>query len=466
MINRSLAEIAALCGGHVANVGDSDIIIKGVATDSRSISAGCLFVPIRGERFDGHVFAGDTLKAGAGALLWSKSNGQPPGPAVVVDDTLQALQLLAKNYLLECKAKVIGITGSNGKTTTKDLVFSLLRATYKVHKTQGNFNNHIGLPLTILAMPEDTNIVVLEMGMSGRGEIEMLSMLAEPETAIITNIGESHLLQLGSRLEIARAKLEILAGLKPGGLLVYNGDEPLITKTLQDPATIKPTEFKTATFGLQATNDDYPSGMMFLEGSTVFTSSKEGGTPLQLPLLGEHNVVNCLAALTVARHYGVSEEAIREGLQHVELTGMRIEIVNGISGITILNDAYNASPTSMKAAISVMEKLKGYRRKFLILGDMLELGELEQDYHKEIGKFLTVDKVDQLFTYGPLAGFIAEAAAENLDTNNIHAYTDKIELIDKLKSMLHPKDAVLVKASRGMKLEEVVDAVKDFNLQQ
>ncbi|WP_229753442.1 UDP-N-acetylmuramoyl-tripeptide--D-alanyl-D-alanine ligase [Paenibacillus segetis] len=465
-MKRSLTEIAVMCGGHVVNVGDSDISIQGVATDSRNISAGCLFVPIKGERFDGHVFAADTLAAGAGATLWANRDEVPPGPAILVEDTLIALQLLAKNYLLESGAKVIGITGSNGKTTTKDLVFSLLSTTYRVHKTQGNFNNHIGLPLTILAMPEYTEIVVLEMGMSGRGEIEMLSRLAEPESVIVTNIGESHLLQLGSRLEIARAKLEILAGLRSGGLFIYNGDEPLITEVLQDPATIKPAEFSTATFGLQPSNDDYPTGIMFIEDGTVFTSSKGGDTPFKLSLLGEHNVVNCLAAITVAIHYGVSAHAIREGLQNVVLTGMRIEMVTGVSGITVLNDAYNASPTSMKAAISVLEKMKGFRRKIAILGDMLELGELEADYHREVGKFLANNKVDQVFTYGHLAEYIAEGAAESLDASSIHAYTDKIELIEKLRSILHPKDAVLVKGSRGMKLEEVVEAIKDFNLQQ
>jgi UDP-N-acetylmuramoyl-tripeptide--D-alanyl-D-alanine ligase len=377
---------------------------------------------------------------------------------------LQALQLLAQNYLMQCQAKVVGITGSNGKTTTKDILFSLLTTKYKVHKTQGNYNNHIGLPLTILSMPADTEIVVLEMGMSGRGEIELLSKLAQPESVIVTNIGEAHLLQLGSRLEIARAKLEILSGLKDGGLFVYHGDEPLITEVLAEPTTSKPDGLQTATFGLGHDNDEYASGMMNVDNSIMFVSNKGGDTPYRLPLLGEHNVVNCLGALIVARHYGISEEEIAAGLSAVVLTGMRIEIVTGVNGITILNDAYNASPLSMKAAISVIEQLKGYRRKFVILGDMLELGELEEEYHREVGRYLG-DKVDQLFTLGSLARFIAEGASEKLEPNNIHAYTDKMELIDMLKSVLQTKDAVLVKGSRGMKLEEVVDAIKQFNNQ-
>lgn len=455
-----------MCGGHVADAGDSDITIEGVVTDSRKIKPGCLFIPLAGERFDGHDFAGDCLAAGAGAVLWAESKGSPPGPAVIVDDTLEAMQRLAKSYLAACGTKVIGITGSNGKTTTKDLVFSLLATTFRVHKTQGNFNNHIGLPLTILAMPEETDMAVLEMGMSGRHEIELLSKLAEPETAIVTNIGEAHLLQLGSRLEIARAKLEILSGMKPGSLFVYNGDEPLIAQVLAEPSTQKPEDLKLFTFGLGGSNDDSPSGVMYMEEETVFTSRAGGNASLKLPLLGEHNVVNALAALAVARHYGVSEAAIAEGLQRVELTGMRIETVVGASGITILNDAYNSSPIAVKAAIGVLEKKRGYRKKIAVLGDMLELGPAEDEFHREVGGFLTSEKVDLLFTYGRLAEKIAEGAAENLEPGTIFAYHDKSELIAKLISMLHPKDVLLVKASRGMKLEEVVDAVKNSNLER
>ncbi|MDN4070179.1 UDP-N-acetylmuramoyl-tripeptide--D-alanyl-D-alanine ligase [Paenibacillus sp. FSL R5-0407] len=464
-MKRKLAELAAMCGGHVADAGDSEITIEGVVTDSRKIKPGCLFIPLAGERFDGHDFAGDCLAAGASAVLWSESKGSPPGPAVIVDDTLEAMQRLAKSYLAACGTKVIGITGSNGKTTTKDLVFSLLATTFKVHKTQGNFNNHIGLPLTILAMPEDTDIAVLEMGMSGRHEIELLSKLAEPETAIVTNIGEAHLLQLGSRLEIARAKLEILSGMKQGGLFVYNGDEPLIAQVLAEPSTEKPEGLRMFTFGLDGSNDDSPSGIMYMEEETVFTSRAGGSASLRLPLLGEHNVVNALAALAVARHYGVSEDDIEEGLRRVELTGMRIETIAGASGITILNDAYNSSPIAVKAAIGVLEKKRGYRKKIVVLGDMLELGPSEDEFHREVGRFLTPEKVDLLFTYGRLAEKIAEGAAENLEPGTIFAYHDKSELIEKLISMLHPKDVLLVKASRGMKLEEVVDAVKNSNLE-
>ncbi|RUT36382.1 UDP-N-acetylmuramoyl-tripeptide--D-alanyl-D-alanine ligase [Paenibacillus zeisoli] len=467
MIKRNLVQIAEMCGGKLVHAEHAEVVAAGVITDSRKITPGCLFVPLVGEQFDGHSFAAEAIEQSAAAILWQKDHGTPPeGPVILVEDTLQALQHLSKAYLTETKARVIGITGSNGKTTTKDIVASLLATTYKVHKTNGNFNNHIGLPLTILSMPEDSEIAILEMGMSARYEIEFLSKLAEPETAMITNIGESHLLQLGSREEIARAKVEILAGMKPGGLLVYNGDEPLIPMVLQEPDTRKPDNLKLSTYGVNSTNDDYPTGMMFQSGGTVFTSySGHSDTAYRIPLLGEHNVINALGAITVARHYGVTEANIVEGLEQLELTSMRIEMIEGVSGIAILNDAYNASPTSVKAAIGVLEKMKGYRRKVAVLGDMLELGGLEERYHEEIGQFITPDKVDLLYTYGPLGSKIAQGAASNLPDKHIHAYTDKTELIRALIQELTPKDVVLIKASRGMKLEEVAQAITIDKLQ-
>ncbi|CAM2827956.1 UDP-N-acetylmuramoyl-tripeptide--D-alanyl-D-alanine ligase [Paenibacillus sediminis] len=455
-----------MCSGHLVHASDANKRVEGVVTDSRKITEHCLFVPLTGERFDGHEFAAQSLSSGAAASLWQRDHGAPPEGAVIeVEDTLKALQQLAKSYLSECGTQVVGITGSNGKTTTKDIVTSLLATTFKVHKTQGNFNNHIGLPLTILQLDEDTDIAVLEMGMSARHEIELLSSIANPEVAVITNIGESHLLQLGSREEIARAKMEIASGMKPGGLLVYNGDEPLLAKVLAEPDTKLPEGLKRFTFGLNQHNDIYPTGMMFQSSGVIFTSNVGPEGALSLPILGQHNVVNCLAAIAVARHYGVRDEAIREGLEHIDLTGMRIEIITGKSGVTILNDAYNASPTSVKAAIDVLEKMKGYRHKVAVLGDMLELGSQEEAFHEEIGNYLTPAKVDLLFTYGPLARKYAEGAYKHLPAQNIYVFSDKAELITKLQEVIHPRDVVLVKASRGMKLEEVVYALRDEQLQ-
>ncbi|WP_106768310.1 UDP-N-acetylmuramoyl-tripeptide--D-alanyl-D-alanine ligase [Paenibacillus faecalis] len=464
MIQKTLQSIAAMCCGALIRKQDGEVIIQGVSTDSRTVRHGSLYVPLVGERFDGHQFVVPALEAGAGAFLWQEDHGTPPeGPVVIVKDTLEALQSLASSYLKETGVKVVGITGSNGKTTVKDMVTSLLETKYKVHKTEGNFNNQIGLPLTVLAMPEETDIAVLEMGMSGRHEIELLSSIARPDIAVITNVGEAHMLQLGSREEIARAKLEIISGMKPGGLLIHHGDEPLITQVLAEPETKKPEGLQTFTFGTGEDNDDYPTGMMFHAKGMIFTSDRHPGEGFSLPLLGRHNVVNALAALAVAEHYGLSEEQIREGLAGLRLTSMRIESIETEHGVTVLNDAYNASPKSVKAALDVLGDIKGFSRRIAVLGDMLELGPREQEFHAEIGQYISPDKVDMVFTYGPLSTYTAEAAKSRLPKGQVVAFTDKAALIESITKEVTHKDVVLVKASRGMKLEDVVEALKSLH---
>lgn len=452
-----------MCGGMLSPNQDENKMIHGVGTDSRTIQLDQLFVPIVGEKFDGHQFARQVLDQGAGAVLWQRDHElAPEGPVILVDDTLTALQTLAKAYLQQSKAKVVGITGSNGKTTVKDMVTALLETRYKVHKTKGNFNNHIGLPLTVLAMEEGTEIIVLEMGMSGRHEIELLSRLAHPDIAVITNIGEAHLMQLGSREEIARAKVEIVSGMKPGGLLVYHGDEPLISQVLEEEATVKPEGLRTFTFGTESDNDSYPTGLMFHGKGIVFTSSRYSGEAFSLPLLGQHNVVNALAAMAVADELGVLEDEIREGFQGLKLSGMRIECVETRHGVTVLNDAYNSSPTAVKAAVDVLGNMKGYRHRIAVLGDMLELGPKEAEFHAEIGQYLSPDKVDIVFAYGPLSYHTAEAARNHYPENTVFAFVDKEALIAALLEQITSKDVVLVKASRGMRLEQVVEALKEL----
>ncbi|MGF9698804.1 UDP-N-acetylmuramoyl-tripeptide--D-alanyl-D-alanine ligase [Paenibacillus sp. MABNR03] len=467
-MKRTLAQLAEMCGGTLSDLAAYGAVhVEGVFTDSRKPVEGSLFIPLVGERFDGHEFVQACLEKGAAGALWQKDHGDAPqgGGVIVVDDTLTALQTLASAYLAESKTSVVGITGSNGKTTTKDIVDAILSTTFKVHKTQGNFNNHIGLPLTVLSMEQDTEIVILEMGMSGRREIEALSLIAQPDIAIITNIGESHLLQLGSRLEIARAKAEIAAGMKPGGLLIYNGDEPLIKQVLAEAETKQPEGLERFTFGLQTDNDDYPTGLMNAQNGVVFTTKQSGEQALTLPLLGTHNVVNCLAALAVARHFGVKAEQIASGLSQLKLTGMRIEVLQGVSGLTMLNDAYNASPTSMKAAIDVLDGLKGYHSKVAVLGDMLELGPQEKELHHGIGEYITPAKMDLVLTYGPLSANIAEGAKLHMPAEAVHSFENKEEMTRYLLENLHSRDVVLFKASRGMKLEDVVESLKIAPLQ-
>ena len=453
MIRRTLAEIAAMVEGQIHD-SMKDVVVAGVTNDTRKIMEGNLFVPLQGEKSNGHDHVQQAFEQGASASFWERNQPNPPeGAALIfVDDSLKALQQLAKVYLSELKAKVIGITGSNGKTTTKDMTASILGTKYRVHKTSGNYNNHIGLPLTVLSAPEDTEMLILEMGMSSRGEISLLSRIGQPDAAIITNIGESHLLDLGSREGIADAKMEIVEGLKPNGVFIYNGDEPLLLNRIENVASRK------ISFGRSITNDYYPADIKSGQDEMCFTIEKEGVHSFILPVLGTHNVLNSLAAIAVGREMGVSFDEIAKGLRELKLTNMRMEVSFGAKGEKIINDAYNASPTSMKAAIELVKGMTDATKKILVLGDMLELGPEEAQYHFKMGELIT-DEIDYVLTYGKLSVNLAEGAKGNLGEKRVFHFEDKQELIQKLKELTEPHTLVLVKASRGMRLEEVVRAL-------
>lgn len=457
MIKRTLKQISNMISVKNEMTSFADIEIMGVSIDSRKIEKGNLFIPFKGVNSDGHKFVEDSLKKGAAAALWQSDVPNPPThlPILIVEDCLVALQELAREYRKQLQVKVVGITGSNGKTTTKDMTYSLLSTTYKVQKTEGNYNNHIGLPLTVLGLDDDTEIAVLEMGMSGRGEIEFLTKLASPDAVVITNIGESHLLDLGSREGIAEAKLEILQGLKDGGLAVLHGDEPLLMERIN--------KFKgnihVQTFGRSNTNDFFPSEIIQLDQGNMFKIN-ESSENFELPVLGTHNILNALAAMIIAHYFDVPLNKMNEGLTNVKLTNMRMELVEGSHGEKIINDAYNASPTSMSAAIELVSHLKGYEKIILVLGDMLELGPQEEQYHKQIGEGLNPDKINLLFTFGKLAEHMAEGAYSTIGKHRVFSFTDKDELIEVLQQHVDNHTLVLVKASRGMKLEEVVAALQ------
>lgn len=458
MIQRTLAQIATMISSEVSGA-QHDISIEGVSTDTRSIQAGSLFIPLIGENFDGHSYAEDAFHKGAAAILWQKDHGAAPQgvPHILVEDSLTALQQLAKAYRKELPVRIVGITGSNGKTTTKDLVAAVLGSTFEVHKTKGNLNNHIGLPLTLLLLDETTQFAVVEMGMSGRGEIALLSELAEPEASIITMIGESHMLQLGSREEIARAKAEIVRGMPADSLIIYNGDEPLIEQALGELEL--PTGLKRIRFGHGQDNNRYPTAIRMDADGAYFNINSPSYSELFIPLLGTHNVINALAAIAVGEAFGVSPEGIAAGLRSLQMTSMRIEKLTAASGLTVLNDAYNASPASMRAAIALTEQLSGFGRKFLVLGDMLELGEHEEQFHRGIGAMLSPERVDYVFTFGRLGRFIADEASKSFPQAQVRAYEDKAQLAEELAAIARAEDLVLVKGSRGMRLEQVVQSL-------
>lgn len=455
MITRTIEEIKEMLKiDDKGNFPFDHVKIQGVSIDSRHIQQNNLFIPLKGEKVDGHRFVEDAIKKGAACSLWDKSVPNPPEglPILMVDNTLTALQELARSYRKQLKMKVIGVTGSNGKTTTKDMITSLLSLKYKVQKTEGNFNNHIGLPLTILSLEEDTEFGVIEMGMSQRGEIEFLSNIALPHAVIITNIGESHLRDLGSREQIAEAKLEILSGLQKDGLVVYFGDEPLLNERLKNYTG------NVQTFGRQNHNTIYPTSFHLTnEGSTFTTNIVD--TRFHLPVLGAHNILNALGAMLIAHHFHLPFEKMNEGFANLKLTNMRMEMMEGKRGEKIINDAYNASPTSMKAAIDLVSQLTGFQNKVLVLGDMLELGNREEQFHIDLGKSINPDKIDYVFTYGTLGQKIAEGARSVFPENRVFSYLDKEQLLENIKKRTDKDTIILVKASRGMKLEEVVEGL-------
>ncbi|ERN53237.1 UDP-N-acetylmuramoyl-tripeptide--D-alanyl-D-alanine ligase [Alkalihalophilus marmarensis] len=426
-----------------------------VSTDTRTIVAGALFVPLKGERFNGHDYVDAAIKSGAQAALWEE--GQPV-PAdlpddfqlYVVKDTLFTLQEMASAYRVKINPKVIGITGSNGKTTTKDILASLLSLEGETYKTQGNYNNHIGLPLTILAMPSTCKYLILEMGMSGYGEIERLSEIAKPDLAIVTNIGESHMEQLGSRAGIAKAKMEIKEGLSPAGFLFIDSDEPLLDGWKQ--SSIIRVGFNHADIlveNVAATVDGYRFDME--------------GHHFELSLLGKHNVKNAAYCIAVAHKFGLSTSKIQTGLRQISLTSMRLEKLTGSKGELIVNDAYNASPTSMIAAIDALKAIPSYEKRVVVLGDMFELGTEEEALHKSVAQVIT-PPITHVLTLGDRAKWIYEEASHISSSSTfdeIAHFTTKQELADHLSKLVDQKTVILFKASRGMKLEEVITAYQD-----
>ncbi|WP_432721408.1 UDP-N-acetylmuramoyl-tripeptide--D-alanyl-D-alanine ligase [Staphylococcus shinii] len=425
--------------------------IQGISIDSRDIKSQNLFIPFKGENVDGHKYVAQALKDGAGASFYQK--GMPldervDGPIIWVEDTLTALQQLAKAYLEFVNPQVIAVTGSNGKTTTKDMIESVLKPQFKVKKTQGNYNNEIGMPLTILELELDTEISILEMGMSGFHEIEFLSNLAEPNIAVITNIGESHMQDLGSREGIAKAKSEITVGLQPGGLFIYDGDEPLL-----EPYVNQLTNVDLISIGKNSTNSLVSQMESINNDGIAFTINEE--ERFELPILGEHNMKNATIAIAVGKRLNLSYDTIFNNLSKVQLTGMRMQQYHTSDNSLVINDAYNASPTSMKAAIDTLTVMDG--RKILVLGDVLELGPDSQIMHEQVGKYLDGKAIDTLFTFGTESQYISNVGKQYV--NHVEHFEDKQKLIQTIKTYVQPEDKVLVKGSRGMKLEEVVEVL-------
>lgn len=459
MVSWKLNEIVEAVGGRLLNPPVEEIMVSGIYHDSRMIEEGSLFVPLIAER-DGHDFIQGAIDRGAATAFWSKNQDEAPKdfPLIQVDDTEKALQDFAVWYLNKVDPKVVAITGSNGKTSSKDMTAAVLSRKYATHKTLGNFNNELGVPLTILSMPLNTEVLILEMGMSEPGEIKFLSDLARPDLVAITMIGESHIQAFGSREKLAEEKLSIISGLKTGGFLVYPEEQELISQLVPDDLRIK-------TFGSNYSSqvELYSSDIREEREETFFTVHDKEGHKLaiRLPVPGSYNVQNALLAMTLGRILGVSLEEAKKGLDQLELTKSRLEWLEGKGGIHILNDAYNASPTSMKAVLKYFSQIQTSNGKIAVLGDIRELGSLSRELHQDLAASIRLEDYKAVYLYGSEMKYLYEKL-ENQERKErlYHFEADKKALLEAVKERAEAGDLVLFKSSNGTGLLELVEAMK------
>lgn len=459
MIERCLDQIAKMVDGEISDPKYSHIKIKGVSIDSRTIKKDCLYIPIVGEKFDGRIFIEECQNAGAPAFLIDKNYKIPKSiniPYIKVEDTQKALRDLARAYRQELDIKIIAITGSNGKTTSKNIIHSVLSEKYKVEKTHGNLNNEIGVPLTILDFSEDTDIGVVEMGTDDFGEISVLTNIALPDMAMITNIGDAHLLKLKSREGIAKAKLEILEGLKNDGKFLYNGDDEILKKVLPS-YDIKQ---ETISFGMGENVDFKVVPKEHTNTSTNFSYKDE---IYSVPLLGSHQVYNGALAVLIGKIFDLSFDEINKGLSKSSNNANRNELVER-NGFDILDDAYKSNPQSLKQGLELAGFLDGYSNKIVVLGDMLELGDDELNLHYKSGLDIDPKKINYCLFFGPLSKQMYKASLENFPKERSFYFDNKDDLIDKLKLLITKYSLVFVKGSRGVHMEEVIEAIYDFRV--
>lgn len=447
-------------------IGDKNKECFEFSRDTRTIKEGDTYIGIKGENFDGSLFWEEALKNGANTVIINKIEiddikkeiyKKQNKNIIIVEDTIIALGKMAslKRDLYGDKLKVIGVTGSVGKTSTKDIIANVMSQKYKTLKTEGNHNNYIGLPLTILKL-KDEEIAVIEMGMNHLGEISYLSKIAKPDIAVITNIGTSHIGNLGSRENILKAKLEILDGMNKKRIVV-NNDNDLLHKWQEE----NNDKIEIHTFGIKYDSEAKAGNIQLNENDSEFICKyKNEEININVPVGGEHFVLNALCGLTFGKLFGLSNEEIKNGISSFELTAKRMEIIKLNNNITLINDSYNASYESMKASILSLKNMSG-NRKIAVLGDMFELGSFSEKLHRDVGIEVFNNKIDKLFIIGENAKFIAEEAI-NLGYNKekVVYSTDKEELTKELKKILQNGDVVLIKASNGMKLFEVAEYLK------
>ena len=464
-MNLKIKDILKCTNGKLI-IGDTEKECKNYSKDTRTIKKGDTYIGIKGEKFDGSSFWKDALNNGAETVIinnikldeieeYKKQNKN----IIRVEDTIKAIGEMA-SYKMKIQKekynlKVVGVTGSVGKTSTKDIIANVLSKKYKVLKTEGNNNNHIGLPLTILRL-QDEEIAVIEMGMNHLGEISYLTKIAKPDISVITNIGTSHIGNLGSRENILKAKLEILEGMENKNIVINNDNDLLHNWYLKNKDNIE-----IHTFGIENESEFKAENLKLEENSSEFICKNNNEKlNIKVPVGGQHFILNALCALTVGKLLNLNNEEITDGINSFELTAKRMEINHLKNNITIINDSYNASFESMKASILSLKNMKANRR-IAVLGDMFELGEFSEKLHRKVGTEIYKNNIDKLFLIGENAKFIGnEAEKEGYENKNILYFETREDLAKALIENLKNGDVALIKASNGMKLFEVAEKLK------
>ncbi|MGI6005890.1 MAG: UDP-N-acetylmuramoyl-tripeptide--D-alanyl-D-alanine ligase [Ruminococcus sp.] len=450
MKNLSLRNIASACGGILHASGEvPEQCVKSITTDSRKAEEGCLFVPIVGARADGHDFIEQVMEKGALGTLSEREIKDADYPYIQVKSSLQAVKDIAEFYLKQLDIPVVGITGSVGKTSTKEMIAAVLSQKYRVLKTQGNFNNELGMPLTVFRLREEDEIAVLELGISDFEEMHRLAKVARPDTCVITNIGYCHLENLKSLDGVLKAKTEMFDYMKKDGAVILNGDDGKL-RSIQEVHGKKPVFF-----GVKNSCDIYADHIenLGLKGIACCIHTDIGEFKVQIPAPGEHSVYNALAGAAVGRTYGLSLEEIRRGIESPERVSGRFRIIE-MGNYTVIDDCYNANPVSMKASLKVLQDAEG--RKVAVLGDMGELGEDEVNLHREVGAFAASCDIGLLVCVGDLSRHMADGAKEKNPGLEVIYIKDREELLEVLPNMIQKGDTILIKASHFMQFEKVV----------
>ena len=427
--------------------GNKDDEINFFSQDSRQMTNGGMYIPLKGERFDGHNFIESAFQTGAQAIISEKDVNYEDKIVIKVKDTHQALKDMARYLRNHRPVKVVGVTGSVVKTSTRDMVYSVVKQKYKTLKTEGNYNNEIGLPLTILRY-HDEEVLVLEMGMNHLQEMSRLSMIARPDIACITNVGTAHIGELGSRENILKAKLEIINGMKEGSTLIINQDNDML-QTVELPHLNVVRVGKGKEASIQA------SHIVLEETKSSFEVEYQGKKEIiEVPVQGEHNISNALIAIAVGIELNISLEDIKKGIQEFKLTKNRMDILEK-NHKTVIDGTYNASVDSMKSSIDVLANYK--KRKVAILADMLELGDYSQQLHEEVGSYVASKGIDILVCVGKEAKYIYQKARESM--KDVYYFESNQEVIARLDELLKEDDVILVKGSHSMNLKEVVEKI-------